>query len=367
MKRVICNTKFELNPFGDGGSKRSVQIRDLMAENGLDFEDDLFVLPKRTPKLQLMRWAIRAMKIVRRYYPKTKRGLLSYNIWLVKYYALRIPIVYDKYLRQDVVFLWENTNDKDMLYLLKATGHPVIGMPHNIESLVTNHSVEALGEEVLNLRHCDAVYAISKEETWLLRLLGVNAFFLPYYPPKEVEANLLSIRKRREVRKANVRKKILLLGSVTNPPTKKGMQVLVDFAANKSLAFDLRVAGYNTESLRIVQHPGISFLGTVTAEELDQLLVETDAVLIFQPPTTGALTRIPEMLVAGIPVFVNFDAGRNYLGMSDVHLYDTCEDLFETLENYVPYQAEHLLRDKMAESQFVKTLNNAYLLSPSCL
>jgi hypothetical protein len=137
------------------------------------------------------------------------------------------------------------------------------------------------------------------------------------------------------------------------------MQVLVDFAASKSLSFDLRVAGYNTESLRIPQHPDISFFGTVTTEELDKILVETDAVLIYQPPTTGALTRIPEMLVAGIPVFVNFDAGRNYLGMSDVHLYDTFEDLFETLENYVPYQTEHLLRDKMAESQFVKTINDA--------
>lgn len=359
MKIVVCNTKFKLNPFGDGGSKRSVQIRNLMDEGGLSFVDDPFTLPKGTNIRQLMRWIIRAMKFVRNHYPRNKVGSLSNRIRLVKYYALRIPIVYDKYLHQNVVFLWENTNDRDMLYLMKATGHPVIGMPHNIESLVTNHSVEALGEEVLNLRHCDAVYAISKEETWLLRLLGVNAFFLPYYPPKEVEAHLLLIRRIREDRKANARKKILLLGSVTNPPTKTGMQMLVDFAASKSSSFDLRVAGYNTESLRIPQHPDISFLGTVTTEELDQLLVETDAVLIYQPPTTGALTRIPEMLVAGIPVFVNFDAGRNYLGMSDVHLYDTFEDLFETLENYVPYQTEHLLRDKMAESQFVKTLNNA--------
>ena len=361
MKKIVCNTKFKLDPFGDGGSKRSVQIRDLMAENGIVFEDDTFDLPKGTPKRQLVRWTIRAMRFVGKHYPKSLTGSLSNYIQLVKYCALRIPIVYEKYLHQDVVFLWENTNDRNLLYLLKATGHPVIGMPHNIESLVANHSIEALGEEVHNLQHCDYVFAISKEETWLLRLFGMKAYFLPYYPPKEAEVHLLSIRKRREVRKANTRKRFLLLGSVSNSPTRKGMQSLLDYAASKMLPFDLCVAGYKTETLRVPQHPGISFLGTVTNDDLDRLLEETDAVLIYQPPTTGALTRIPEMLLAGIPVFVNFDAGRSFFGTNDVHLYESFEGLFETLKSFEPYQAELLHRDIMAESQFVKTINNVFV------
>lgn len=359
MKQVVCNTKFKLNPFGDGGSKRSVQIRDLMAEGGISFVDDPFILPKGMTKRQLMRWTLRAMKFVRNYYPKAKVGSLSNYIRLVKYYALRIPIVFDKYSRKDVVFLWENTNDSDMLYLLKATGRPVVGMPHNIESLVARHSVDALGKEMLDLQLCDSVFAISKEETWLLRLFGVDAHYLPYYPPKEAEARLFSIYKRREVRNTNTRKRFLLLGSASNAPTRKGMQSLLDYAASKPLPFDLCVAGYKTETLRVPQQSGIAFHGTVTNEELDRILVTTDAVLIYQPPTTGALTRIPEMLVAGIPVFVNFDAGRSFHGVGDVHLYDSFEDLFGKLENYVPYQAEPMRRDVMAESRFLGTINNA--------
>ena len=358
MKLVVCNSKFRLNPFGDGGSKRSAQIRDLLAENGIAFEDNSFDLLRRTPKRQLMRWVLRAMRFVREHHPKFQRISLRNYINLVKYYALRIPIVYEKYLHRDVVFVWENTNDRNLLYLLKATGHIVIGMPHNIESLVANPNVEDLKEEVFNLRHCDYVFAISKEETWLLRVFGVNAYYLPYYPPKGVKTSLMSIRKLREDRKTNARNRFLLLGSVSNYPTKIGMQMLIDYMANKSLPFDLCVAGYKSESLHIPSNPSISFWGTVTNAELDSLLEGIDAVLVYQPPTAGALTRIPEMLIAGIPVFVNFDAGRNYVGIKDVYLYDSFDDLLITLERFVPCQAASVLRDTMAESQFVRIIKD---------
>lgn len=358
MRQVVCNTKFKIDPFGDGGSKRSVQIRDILANNGLVFEEDDFKHKHIFTKSQLVRLTFKAMSFIRKYYPRKQIKSLYDYVRLVKYYALRIPVVYDKYVNRDIVFLWENTNDKDMLYLLKATGNPVIGMPHNIESLVTKHSVEALDGEVFNLQQCDCIFAISKEETWLLRLLGMNAFYLPYYPPKQAESHLFSIRKQREDRKPNTRKTFLLLGSVSNSPTRIGMQKLLDYAASKPLPFDLRVAGYETESLSIPQHPDISFWGTVTNDELDRLLGETDAVLIYQPPTTGALTRIPEMLVAGIPVFVNFDAGRNVLGMRGVHVYESFEDLFDSLNRFEPYQTELLQRDVMAESRFVKTIKS---------
>lgn len=358
MKQVVCNTKFKLDSFGDGGSRRSMQIRDLLAKNGFAFEDDNFVLPKETSNRQLMHWTFRAMKFIRQHYPKARIKSLSDYILKVKYYALRLPAVYDKYIQQDVVFLWENTTDQDMLYLLKATGHPVFALPHNIESLVASHSVDALGKEMSGLRYCDGVFAISKEETWLLRLLGIKAYYLPYSPPKVVEAHLLSIRNRREHRQANERKKYLLLGSASNYPTRKGMQLMLDAAASRTLPFDLGVAGYRTDSLHVPQQQGVTFYGTVTNEVLDGILEETDAVLIFQPPTTGALTRIPEMLLAGIPVFVNFDAGRNYMDLSDVHLYNSFENLFATLEGFVPYQTELMHRDVLAEDRFVTIIRN---------
>lgn len=356
MKQVICHTKFKLDPFSDGGSKRSVQIREILRRNGIPYADDLFQLPKNASKAQLARWGLRAVSFIRKHYPGRIRSLSAY-VRLVKYYALRIPIVLDKYKNQDVVFLWENTNDRRMLYLLKATGHRVIGMPHNIESLVRSKSVNALGAEVANLRHCDSIFAISKEDTWLLRLFGLDAHYLPYCPPEEAESFMLSIRQKRSRRETGNQKVFALLGSATNIPTRSGMQALVDFAATQELPFDLLVAGYGTESLKQVSHPQISFLGTLSNEALEEMLVEIDGMIIYQPPTTGALTRIPEMLIAGIPVFANFDAARNYHSVEGVHVYSTLEGLFDELAGFISSMPDLFEMDKEAESWFVSSFN----------
>lgn len=357
MRLLVCNTKFKLDPFSDGGSKRSVQIRELLKENGIPYVDDSFTLPKNVSRLTLVKWSLRAIGFIRKHYPKHGIKSLSGYIRLIKYYALRIPVVLDKYKGQDVDFLWENTNNRDMLYLLKATGHRVIALPHNIESLVRCGSVEALKTEVDNLKHCDAVFAISKEETWLLRLLGLNAHYLPYYSPSDAESFLLSIRRKRELREPNPRNRFALLGSATNSPTRSGMQSLIDFASTQELPFDLLIAGYGTESLTPANHPGISFLGTLSNEELEKLLIEIDGIIIYQPPTSGALTRIPEMLLAGIPVFANFDAARNYFGVNGIEQYYSFEELITLLQGHRPTPPPEVKRDMSAESQFLKLVS----------
>lgn len=352
MSTIVCNTKFKLDSFADGGSKRSVQIRQWYEGQGLSYVEDTFVLPKNLGARQLVELALRAVCFVWNHYPQKVCGLSSY-IALIKYYALRIPIVYDKYKDKDVIFSWENTNDRNMLYLMKATGHKVIGLPHNIESLVRSHSVESLRDEVENLKHCDVVFTIAKEEAWLLRLLGLNAHYLPYYPPREAVAYFETVRKKREKRSTNEQKHFLLLGSATNFPTRDGMQTLVNYAAKSDMDFQLSVAGYGTESLRKFQHPNIHFLGTLSTESLELLLENVDALLIYQPPTTGSLTRIPEMLIAGIPIFVNFDAARDYHHVEDVVEYSSLEDLFARLEDFVPHQAKRLERNEVTEKEFM--------------
>ena len=330
MKRLICNTKFCLDSFGDGGSRRSVQIRSFLTDNDIAYEEDSFSLSKGVSIGNLIQWSFRAIIFIRKYYPLKIKGFSSF-IKLVKYYALRIPVVYDKYKNQEVVFLWENTTDNNMLYLMRATGNRVIGLPHNVESLVVNGSAGALASEVDNLKLCDAVFAISKEETWLLRLLGVRADYFPYYPVKENASFLLSVRKKREGKHTGHNKRFLLLGSATNYPTRIGMQSLLDYFGKVSLSFQLYVAGYGTESLLIPNTANIIFQGAISNDILFSDLCEIDAILVYQPPTSGALTRIIEMLVAGIPVFVNFDGARNYFNMDGVIVYYSFEHLYTML------------------------------------
>ena len=336
MNKVICNTKFRLDPFADGGSKRSVQIREILQTSGIEYEDDSFTLPKGLKADKLIQLAFRSFAFIWRYYPKKRIHSFPHFIKLIKYYALRLPIVYDKYVNKDIVFLWENTNDRDLVYLLKATGHRAIGLPHNIESLVHSQTTDGLKEELDCLKECDAVYTISKEETWLLRLFGLNAHYLPYYPPKDVEVFLKGIKEKRNKRSSKDCKQFTILGSATNIHTRLGMQQIIDCIASRNVSFDLSIAGYGTESLIVPNNPRLFFKGTLSNDELENLLVSVDGIIIYQPPTTGALTRIAEMQVAGIPVFANFDACRDYHNIDGVYLYDSFDDLLLILNSFNP-------------------------------
>lgn len=357
MIRVVCNTKFKLDPFGDGGSRRSVQIREILDAIPCSFSDDGFVLPKNSGMVTLLRWACRSMVFINRYYPRRKIKTIGQYIGLIKYYALRLPVIYDRYAGTDTVFCWENTNDRDAVYLLKATGCTVIGLPHNIESLVSGCAVEDFDAEMDALRRCDAVFAISKEETWLLRLMGINSAYLPYYPPSDVESFLRSIRAKRAGRTNNARRQFLLMGSATNIPTRLGMQTIIDQVPQDS-EYDFIVAGYGTESLDCSGR-SVKFLGPLSNRMFEELLVTVDAMLVYQPPTTGALTRIPEMLISGIPVFANVDAARNFFGVNGLTVYDSFAELFRLLSEFEPCIPECPARDLKASDSFVNVIQTA--------
>ena len=342
--KVVRYTKFANNPHGDGGCKRSAQIEEYWRSQSLEFIDEKFVLPKQYSIGQAVVWVMRAVWFVfgdmRRLscgggkfysYKKLYKTILTY--------ALRIPAIYDKYVEKEVTFLWENTNDVASLYLMKAAGAKIIAYPHNLESLVPTQadpithkkSPHWLYEEIERLKLCDEVYAISKEETWLLQLFGVNAKYYPYYPPKEVEQELLEIKKKRIARSPNEKKQYLILGSATNPPTRRGMQMLIDyFGQQKDVNFTIHVAGYNTETLRVKRNTIVNH-GTVNTETLDELLITTDGIIIYQPTTSGALTRIVENRIAGIPIYANFGAARDFYNLQDVHVYNEIEELNDIL------------------------------------
>ena len=345
MERVVRYTKFANKPHGDGGSKRSVQIEEYWKQQGAEFIDEKFLLPKKYTKLQAIQWCVRAIRFIAQYVGWNKFPTLKDKFNAILTYALRLPAIYDKYKGQDVVFLWENTNDVAALYLMKAAGAKIIGYPHNLESLVPTQ-IDALShkkapywlyEEIERLKLCDEVYAISKEETWLLQLFGVNAKYYPYYPPRVVEQELLAIKAKREAYHQNSiqEKSYLILGSATNPPTRMGMQNLVDyFGSRDNLSYTIHVAGYQSETLNYVPNPKMQYHGTMEYNDLNALLIQVNGIIINQPTTSGALTRIVENRLAGIPIYANFGAARDFYNLPDVHVYENFEELDELLSKY---------------------------------
>lgn len=337
--KVVRYTKFPNNPHGDGGSKRSAQIEEYWRNQPVEFIDEKFVLPKNYSLWQSFKWCCRAMSFIGRKVGWSKHHTLKDKFNAILTYALRLPIIYDKYNGMNVTFLWENTHDVASLYLMKAAGTKIIGCPHNLESLVPTQCDPIthkqapywLYDEIERLKLCDEVWAISKEETWLLQVFGVNAIYYPYYPPKVVEQELLEI-KRHRAQRHNAKKQYLILGSATNPPTRMGMQNLIDyFDKQKDIKYIIHIAGYNTETLNVPQGSAIINHGTVSDEELRDLSINTDGIIIYQPATSGALTRIVENRIAGIPIYANFGAARDYHNLPDVHVYASMEELNEML------------------------------------
>lgn len=342
-------TLFKSDPFGHGGEKRTAQITELLLEVDIKWRNIPTGMEPRRFSIYYIKKCFRLITLFTKVYGITRKWihpLIFYRtLKLVSQFTGVLDLEDDK---SSKVILWEATKMEFsyVIPLFKEKGFKIVAVPHNIESFVpglksglTNRtSPNWLMEEVAILKKCDKVFVISKEESLLLRQFGVNAQYFPYFPPVETFEYLIKIRKNRTENKKvnNERKKILMLGSAINAPTKEGMIDRINFF-NENIyvkSYDLIIAGYGTKELELpgnYQH-NIRLLGELTNHQLADVLTATDILLIHQPATAGALTRIIEMLIAGIPILSNFESGRNYYGTDGLYIYYNDTQLINYLE-----------------------------------
>jgi hypothetical protein len=72
--------------------------------------------------------------------------------------------------------------------------------------------------------------------------------------------------------------------------------------------------------------PRVRILGGVSRERLVDLLETSSALLIHTYGGGGAVTRIPEALLSGLPVIANSNAARDQHGTRGVHTYETAAE-----------------------------------------
>jgi hypothetical protein len=206
--------------------------------------------------------------------------------------------------------------------------------------------------EVRGLVHSDSVFTISLEERWLLRLFGCSADYLPYFPPAAVEESLLRARQNR---RPAADAPILLLGSVTNPQTRTGLEHQLRLLRAAAPALDRRVilAGNGTQDLAPLAGANIEVRGAVSDEDLTTLMAETAVLWTHQAAGTGALTRVAECLIAGLPVAGSGVALRSTSHLSDVYAVETVDDLRRLLPT-LPRVAVRPLPPSQAEREFAE-------------
>lgn len=351
---ILHDSIFEVDPNGHGGNHRTAQIAELVSAAGLEISEG--------EKIGTTRWSryVNGIYLLAKYklniYPSYSLvGVCGHQYQIYQHAFTKHP--------GKKLLLWESTANHIAPYAAKDTKFKIIAIPQNLESLVVGHVdfltrkslPESFESEIKHFSIADAVFCISREEQWLLKLRGINADFLPYYPPESIFLNLLEVRK---LRNQLQNKRFLILGSVINPPTRLGMIEQIQWLnrIRKKIPFEVDIAGYGTEQLKeYCDRPSLTLHGTVDPQELNNLLINAKAVLLHQRATSGALTRIPEMLIAGIPAIANSNACRSAFSYPGVYCYDNESELAELMSKQLDSPSV-LQRPIEAEKRFIDCL-----------
>ena len=337
MTTILHHSVFLPLSNGHGGEKRTYQILFDLQAKGYSLQEVNFSKSKRLYIRSLFSAFILLMRVYGITHWKSPKTFLKFLITTAYQYDQLVSSFRDS---DADFFLWESVRPERylLLYLAQKYGKKVIACPHNVESLVPlqNSSLfrfskkQAFEWEINILKESEQVYAISHEETWLLNLWGVKAECYLYAPVGEILSQMQTLQLQRDY--TNDKMAYLLLGTAINEATRWGMQHIIDLWTNHTIPYPLHVGGYGTEKLSVPEEEQqILFLGEMTDDQLQNEQIHAKALLIYQPPTTGALTRISEALVAGIPVIANDAAARSYYNMPNVHVYQDDNELLKIL------------------------------------
>lgn len=326
--KVLYHSIYTPNPSGHGGEKRSCQLQEWHRKSGVELIP-LELKPQERLSIASL-W--HSFWLMLRVYGC--RGWKSLYIFMR--HVKNISLIYNQLISffQDKdmdVFYWESTRDVWYIlpYLAKKYNKQVVAFPHNLEALVGGqtstifswNAEQRFAREMAVLRECEKVYAISNEETWLLQLMGVNASVLLYELPSAVKEQCDKVA---ELRKKSSKDYYLMLGSAINPPTRIGMEeVLREWDCNVPLI----VAGFGTEKLKHYELGKVHIIGGVQDEKLLDLQVHCKALIVNQPATTGALTRIEEFIAADIPIYANENSVRSYRNREGIRIFNSVSEI----------------------------------------
>lgn len=325
----------ELNAFGNGASKRSAQIHDLLSK-----EFDL----------------VNLNKVSRFFFKRIKRYSAALRLWIkhpikiksfndfsqLGYHYLNYRKTVKANQNKEAYLFWESTrqNYHYAPFIYKQLGCKLIAFPHNLESLVPGQNSAVsnkpsplwLYEELDQLRLCDHVFTISEEEQWFLSLNNIKSTYYPYFPTKILTEKLLSIRKRREDNVTN--NFYLMFGSFFYEPIGKGLIEVLKVLNETHI--HVKITGFGCDAifndLDYALNKNIEPLGETTPSELNDLLATCKGVIINQALSSGALTKLKELQLAGVPVVLNEASTRSFKNVHGFHVFYDFKELKALLE-----------------------------------
>lgn len=326
----LYHSRFTGDTQGGGGQMRTAQIKEEFQIREVDFLNIEVNPNSGFPTLSdwLLGWKV--------YFQSREVGISPRTILRVVRGVKALKSTFQEYSGELDTFVWESNFGTYMLlpYIAKHFGFRVIAYPHNLESLVTSQSSfyskrrspDWFDEELAALRVCDEVQVISREEQWLLRLHGIDAQYHAYQLPEALKQRTSRILNKRE---HSQKCHFLIFGNVWNPPTKMGTSELLNFLSISQVhELPFVVAGLGTDTMEEqFRFTNFDFRGQVDSQELEALFAKATGVIIHTVPSTGSLTKIPELLASGIPIIANENAIRTYYNLPNLRVYRNFEEL----------------------------------------
>jgi hypothetical protein len=254
------------------------------------------------------------------------------------------------------VCLIEDPGFAGVLEINRGLGIPTIACTHNLEAFDTaaplTHDSSRVARlvalefaaEYVALAKCAARLCISRTETSLLGGLGAPSLWYPYLPVGDLRTHLHAIRTRRAgaMPEAGL---LLLLGTALHRTTRWCFQWFLDHVASHGLppGTHLAVAGAGTETLKLngraVDHT--SLRGWLSDSDLADLLSRVACVLVPQRVGFGAVTRLPELSLADVPVIASNHIAHTLDVPPGISTVSDSWDEWDSTVGHLAFTAQH--------------------------
>ncbi|MBV9892955.1 MAG: hypothetical protein JO020_02170 [Chloroflexi bacterium] len=334
---IVVVSHFEASAVGHGGMHRSLQVESDARK--LVGDDHVTVL-------SLDRWraarqrseahnghigaGVGLSRSLRRYQVRARQLRDNpFKVFRIGRFATAIPFSTTAWVEEQFVAEYERlvaADDKPKVCVIehavfgaivelnRRLGIPTISAFHNLEALdVTRFDWRSrrnvltimtdLGNELRLLGDCTARLSISKVEAGFIGGLGLDCQYYPYLPVGVLRERLMATRAKREA----VRTRggpIVLLGSAGHAVTADSMRWFLAQVLDQGLPPEVGIVAVGSDTDVLLEKPParVELRGWVNQPDLDALLMQASAVVIPQQSGFGALTRLPELACAGVPV-----------------------------------------------------------------
>ena len=324
-----------------GGVKRSLQIQELLDKYECVSLNPYFSLRKSIKFLVLS--------------PKESLKIIFFSIYIffrkgvsikgVTLFILKTPFlihIIKKYKNSECIFEGGTTLSLLIMYYFAFLGLTYHVFPQNIEFIAPKAKPDnyfrsncyKYNLEIESYKSAKSVSTVSSFDKAILECHQIKSFLLESFPIKSNYKILRSIALKRKklINKKNSRKKnILLIGTISNHPTREGLIKIINYLNTKKLPYNINLVGYGTSEFSKFASEKINVLGAVTESKLEELMVNTHCLVINTIQTSGYLFKVVEFNLSEIPIIFT----SNFIQHMNLEEYGIFHSDLNNLQNII--------------------------------